>query len=593
MKFVNIILILASLSYSSGQSTDYFSKKNSQVIRDSLNMIKFVNPNQAVRFAFEILEKYPEKTPNRVQGAAYAALGQIYHIKGLTGPTLEYLDLAENIFFDVVGQVPPWLQIDIGNVYFSQELYDKATESYLQAFDNFTKLAEIQKTQTNSKVRLDDLAGMAVAKNNLALIAIQFKEFDKAEALYKAGKKLREQRNQYDDLAHSYLSLADLYLQSENLSKVAVYCDSAEQMVDKLFDSDNKQYGAFEENANRYLGMSKQYLAEHYFKLDDRQLALNNLFQAKNYYAHLPIELSRLLNTSARMQYTFENNTGALKDINEGLLIAEKQGLNRERKLLLSTKKDILSQIGDQRGIEKINEVLLLINQEQVAAQNRDLLINMELRNQLRAGQEALKEAKEDRRQFIALAILVIFILALIISTVRNEYITAQQQQLLAEQSKAVAELELKSTERELRYVSTSIMEKNEMIESIKKDINYAAKFLSDSESKYLLSPLRSKLKDATTASTDWEEFQLHFNKTYPGFLERLANLNKSLTIPDLRLCAYLRSGQTTKEIAKMTGLSVRSIESRRYRLRKKLELDRDTTLYKFIQQIDTSKSLT
>ena len=207
--------------------------------------------------------------------------------------------------------------------------------------------------------------------------------------------------------------------------------------------------------------------------------------------------------------------------------------------------------------------------------------------------EEALKEAKEDRRQFIALAILVIFILGLIISTVRNEYITAQQQQLLAEQSKAVAELELKSTERELRYVSTSIMEKNEMIESIKKDINYAAKFLSDSESKYLLSPLRSKLKDATKASTDWEEFQLHFNKTYPGFLERLANLNKSLTIPDLRLCAYLRSGQTTKEIAKLTGLSIRSIESRRYRLRKKLELDRDTTLYKFIQQIDTSKSLT
>ena len=111
--------------------------------------------------------------------------------------------------------------------------------------------------------------------------------------------------------------------------------------------------------------MSKQYLAEHYFKLDDRQLALNNLFQAKSYYTQLPIELSRLLNISAIMQHKIDNNTTALNDINEGLMIAERQGLNRERKLLLSTKKDILSQIGDQRGIEKINEI------EQIMALNK------------------------------------------------------------------------------------------------------------------------------------------------------------------------------------------------------------------------------
>ena len=35
-----------------------------------------------------------------------------------------------------------------------------------------------------------------------------------------------------------------------------------------------------------------------------------------------------------------------------------------------------------------------------------------------------------------------------------------------------------------------------------------------------------------------------------------------------------------------MTGLSVRSIESRRYRLRKKLDLDRDVSLHEFIQKI-------
>ena len=102
---------------------------------------------------------------------------------------------------------------------------------------------------------------------------------------------------------------------------------------------------------------------------------------------------------------------------------------------------------------------------------------------------------------------------------------------------------------------------------------------------------MRSKLQYATTESSDWDEVQKHFNKSYPGFLEQLASLNRSLTIPDLRICAYLRSGQTTKEIAHMTGLSVRSIESRRYRLRKKLNLNRDTSLHQFIHDIELVKT--
>ena len=70
------------------EKDDFFSIENSNAIRDSLNLIKFVNPNEAERFAFEILEKYPDKKPNRVRASTYAALGQIYHIKGLTGPTI-------------------------------------------------------------------------------------------------------------------------------------------------------------------------------------------------------------------------------------------------------------------------------------------------------------------------------------------------------------------------------------------------------------------------------------------------------------------------------------------------------------------------
>ena len=591
--FFNFLAIGIFNSLSLSQVDSYFTEQNGQAIRDSINLLKFVNPNEAEKFAFEILEKYPNKKANRVRAATFAALGQIYHIKGLTGPTLEYFEKSEKMFTEILGSVPPWLQVDFGNVYFAQGFFDKAEESYLESFSNFSALSQSEDSKLNPRGRSDKLQGMAVSKNNLAMIAEQRKEYEKAHELFSDGLKYRRERMQFDDIAHSYLHLANLSLVSNNFSQVSMYCDSAEKIIEKLFDTPIEQFGALEDNKNRYLGSSKQIQAELNFKLGNKKRMNGFLEQARIYYKKLPIELTGLLEISAEMRFDLNDLGIAIDEINEGLVLADKHGLSRQKEQLLKTKKKVLSKAGDEEGASKTNELLLLINQEKVSSQNRNLLINMELREQLRITEDSIKEANEQRQQLIVLSFVGMIIFLLIVSTVRNQYVAADQQKVIAEQSKLVAELELKSTERELRYVSTSIMEKNEMIESIKKDINYASKFLSDSDSKYLLNPLRSKLKDATSGSSDWDDFQKHFNKSYPGFLEQLAGLNKSLTIPDLRICAYLRAGQTTKEIAHMTGLSVRSIESRRYRLRKKLNLERDMPLHKFIHQIKLLKTAT
>ena len=71
MRLVNPTLIIFTflITAISAQNYNYFNKDNSQAIRDSLNRIKYVNPNTAVEFSFEILEKYTEDRPNRVIGA--------------------------------------------------------------------------------------------------------------------------------------------------------------------------------------------------------------------------------------------------------------------------------------------------------------------------------------------------------------------------------------------------------------------------------------------------------------------------------------------------------------------------------------------
>ncbi|WP_373921469.1 helix-turn-helix transcriptional regulator, partial [Prolixibacter sp. NT017] len=69
------------------------------------------------------------------------------------------------------------------------------------------------------------------------------------------------------------------------------------------------------------------------------------------------------------------------------------------------------------------------------------------------------------------------------------------------------------------------------------------------------------------------------------NFFRRLKNEYPSLTPSDLKLCAYLRLNLATKEIAPLLNISVRGVEIRRYRLRKKLELPQEKNLVEFMME--------
>ena len=72
----------------------------------------------------------------------------------------------------------------------------------------------------------------------------------------------------------------------------------------------------------------------------------------------------------------------------------------------------------------------------------------------------------------------------------------------------------------------------------------------------------------------------------HPGFFTKLKERYSELTENDLRLCAYLRIGLRTKEIATMLTVSPASINTARYRMRKKLNLAKDESLDDLIRAV-------
>ncbi|MDP3352671.1 MAG: LuxR C-terminal-related transcriptional regulator, partial [Flavobacteriaceae bacterium] len=67
---------------------------------------------------------------------------------------------------------------------------------------------------------------------------------------------------------------------------------------------------------------------------------------------------------------------------------------------------------------------------------------------------------------------------------------------------------------------------------------------------------------------------------------KKVKKLHPSLTPHDLRLCAYLRLNLSSKEIAPLLNISIRSVEIKRYRLRKKMDLSHNLSLVSYILEI-------
>ncbi|MBK6995650.1 MAG: hypothetical protein IPH31_12245 [Lewinellaceae bacterium] len=81
----------------------------------------------------------------------------------------------------------------------------------------------------------------------------------------------------------------------------------------------------------------------------------------------------------------------------------------------------------------------------------------------------------------------------------------------------------------------------------------------------------------------DWEIFEESFNRVHDDFFKRLMHDFPDLTPGDLRLAGYLKMNLSSKEIAPLLNISIRGIENKRYRLRKKLGLSEEANLTEFI----------
>ncbi len=193
--------------------------------------------------------------------------------------------------------------------------------------------------------------------------------------------------------------------------------------------------------------------------------------------------------------------------------------------------------------------------------------------------------------------IIIIMLFSLFMHMVYKRYYKKQRERLL---QKTTREFELKALEnnqklmrfkndklredieaknRELGMSTMNLIKKNEFLNSLKKE-------LEEVEGGKALRHVVKIIDKNINNNDDWNLFQEAFNNADKDFLKKIKHLHPSLTANDLRLCAYLRLNLSSKEIAPLLNISARSVEVKRYRLRKKMELAHETSLTNYILEL-------
>jgi len=188
-------------------------------------------------------------------------------------------------------------------------------------------------------------------------------------------------------------------------------------------------------------------------------------------------------------------------------------------------------------------------------------------------------------------------LLLMIINVLHRNYFKNQQAKLLKRKEK---ELEIKQLEneqqlmhfknldlqkdidsknRELGLSTMNLIKRNELLGTIKKELGNT-KNIND------IKEVIELINNNLNTSDDWKLFEEAFKNTDKGFMKKLKSEHSNLTSNDLRLCTYLRLNLSSKEIAPLLNISIRSVEVKRYRLRKKMNLPHEASLSSYILEI-------
>jgi tetratricopeptide (TPR) repeat protein len=421
-----------------------------------------------------------------------------------------------------------------------------AIKDYAKSHDCFQNALEVHRKLRPEQVRFP----VASIYSNLGVVFINLEQPDSAEYYLRKALAMPEVAGNFYGLFNLYMNLGLTWSARGEYDSSLYYYQLAGMAIDSL--------------SGRFEGTIAPLRAGHYCDIGKVLFQKGDLQKSKEY-------LKKSLEFSAT-EPNLESESDAYMKLSE---IAEKQGdiassLQYLKKYLLL--KDILF---DKKTDEKITRLTLEYEFEQKLKENRQKMELAELRS----------HRKEIIYLFIIVTIIGILIsLFLLYRLQRNKARRKHLEEIAIRLEKEKISEELDYKNKELATNVLYLLKKNEFIAAISNKLEQVLDKVKEDDARSLRSIITELEK--TKEDDTWQEFELRFKEVHTQFYNRLSHQFPDLTAQDLRLCAFLRLNMTNKEIAAITYQSLESLKTARYRLRKKMGMERDENLVAFLTRI-------
>ena len=542
--------------------------QNISALKDSIIKYKAVNPQKALNLSFKALNQFDleEFTYDLVELNFF--IGEIYFFKKDYDKSLKYLSQSLTIYESLpIDQrihknieKLPWVLLVLGSVYYENENYEKAKALYKEAINNFNLFEE--------KYKENRINGLNTSEINLALISKKQLNFDQAMYYYerileRVNNELKENKNTY--FLYTYLQIMDLYFISDDEDLAIKYFDLSTELYENEISNSEIQsfyskvvsrYATHLKSKNRYeeaikyFEKAKQLISDSSYEISDINILISECYLAINEYDKAEEIYLRNL----------KNKDLSLKDrikINKGL--AKVYYAQQRKNDLNEVYRSIIKLYSKNSTIINFND---LENQMIIAEKQREINNN---------------KLKSYRNNILAIIILFLFIITMLILVFNYNYQKVKNSKLEDEKKKISIKLDAKK--RELVSKANFILQRNEYLKNIK------AKLDKSKVNEHFYNQISKEILELINSDKYYREFDKTFTKVYPEFYKRL-NSKFKLSQTYLRLAAYIKMNQSNKEIAKITGITLRTVETQRYRLSKKLNLNKDQDLNTFLENL-------
>ncbi len=141
--------------------------------------------------------------------------------------------------------------------------------------------------------------------------------------------------------------------------------------------------------------------------------------------------------------------------------------------------------------------------------------------------------------------------------------------------------------EKELANTTMSVIKKNDFLLEVKESLQEIRRSKhANSHICNMVTQMITKINRDIENDNHWELFETHIDAVHEDFLSRLRKRHPDLNKREEQLMAYIRMGMSSKEIASLLNISVRSVENNRSRLRHKIKLGSGENLVEYVLSI-------